>query len=126
MAFMTWAISDCKLIGQFLQLAFQMIFVWAIRIIHGGSEESVNAVRNQTSCFTRSADLPHYLRSIEIGEHAVAWFSVKSARRRHRKQWSMEKCEKGKPNKRTQGDEGDMLFHFRYSQEQQIHNGDPA
>jgi hypothetical protein len=41
--------SDRKLIGQFLQLVFQMIFAKAIRIRHRGSEESVDAVWRQFS-----------------------------------------------------------------------------
>jgi len=48
-AFITWAVSDRDLVGQFLELAFQMIFAGVIGIRHGGSEESINAVRRQSS-----------------------------------------------------------------------------
>jgi hypothetical protein len=59
--------------------------------------------------FSVSADMPNYLRSqhrVQKGERAVAWFSLKSAKMCHGKQWSMKKCEKGKPNMWTPGDEG--------------------
>ena len=46
--FITWAVSDRVLIGQFLELAFQMIFAGVIRIRHGGCEESIDAVRRQS------------------------------------------------------------------------------
>ena len=52
-----WAVSDRELIRQVLELAFQTIFTRAIWIRHGGSEESVDAVRRQFSCFTESADI---------------------------------------------------------------------
>ena len=47
--FITWAVSDCDLAVRFLELAFQMIFAGDIRIRHGGSEESIDAVRRQSS-----------------------------------------------------------------------------
>ena len=61
MAFITWVVSAHDLIGQFLQLAFQKIFAGVNGIRHGGSEESIDAVRRQaskwvTDCFTQSAD----------------------------------------------------------------------
>ena len=42
-----WVVSD--LIGQFLELAFQMVFAGVIGIRHGGSEENIDAVRRQAS-----------------------------------------------------------------------------
>ena len=61
---MMWAVSDRELIGQFLELAFQMIFAWVIGIRHGGSEERIDAVWRQstkwvTGRFTESASRPH-------------------------------------------------------------------
>ena len=55
--FITRAVSDRDLIGQFLELAFQIIFAG-----HGGSKESIDAVRRQSSKwvadrFTESADV---------------------------------------------------------------------
>ena len=60
-----WVVSHWDLIGQFLQLAFQMIFAGVIRIRHGGSKESIDAVRRQSSKwvtdhFTESADVANY------------------------------------------------------------------
>jgi len=56
-------VSDRDLIRQFLQLAFQMILAGVIRIRHDGSEESIDAVRRQSSQwvtdgFSESADVP--------------------------------------------------------------------
>ena len=59
----TWVVSNCEVLEQSLKLAFQTIFARAIKIRHGGSEESVDAVRRQFSesvadHFTGSADVP--------------------------------------------------------------------
>ena len=72
-------VSDRDLIRQFLQLAFQMILAGVIRIRHGGSEESIGAVRRQSSqwvadCFSESADVPD-LDSVprdEVVRHQVS------------------------------------------------------
>ena len=45
-ALITWAVSGRELI---FERAFQTIFAGAIRIRHGGAEESVDAVRRQIS-----------------------------------------------------------------------------
>ena len=53
-----WAVSDRELIHE---RAFQTIFAGAIRIRHGGAEESVDAVWRQISVpFPMSADIPDY------------------------------------------------------------------
>jgi hypothetical protein len=54
----------------------------------------------------------------------VAWFGLKSARKRQKKRWLTEKREKGKQSnalQRPQGDE-ETTFHFRYSQEHTTRN----
>ena len=58
--FITWVVSACDLIRQFLKLAFQRVFVGVSGIRHGGSEESIDAVRRQwvSDRFTESADVP--------------------------------------------------------------------
>ena len=87
---MMWVVSDRKLIRQFLEHVFQLIFVRAVRIRHGGSEESVDAVRRQflewvKDRFTESADVvPIKLPSSET-LHNAQWRRLalhKSARRR--------------------------------------------
>ena len=57
-ALITWAVRGRELI---LKRAFQTIFAGAVRIRHGGAEESVDAVRRQISVpFPMSADIPDY------------------------------------------------------------------
>jgi hypothetical protein len=126
-----WVICAHEAIGQSLELAFQTIFAGAVTIRHRGSAESCRWGGRQFSKwvadrFSVSADMPHYLRSqhsVQKGERAVAWLSVKSAKMCHRKQWSMEKCEKGKPNMWTPGDEGmpcSFISDIHIAQEQQM------
>ena len=81
-AFITWVVSARDLIGQFLKLAFRSIFAG---IRHGGSEESIDAVRRHTSkwvtdCFTQSADVPDRpSHSVPSKFREVKDFGVRSA-----------------------------------------------
>ena len=61
-AFIPWAVSDHDLVGQFLELAFQMIFEEVIRIRHGGSEESIDAVRRQSSKWVKRIQLTSLIK----------------------------------------------------------------
>ena len=49
MAFIRWAVSDREVVRQLVKVALQLIFAGAVRIRHGGSEERVDAVRQQFS-----------------------------------------------------------------------------
>ena len=91
-------VSTRDLIGQRLNLALQRIFAGVNGIRHGGSEESIDAVRRQSSTwvtdrFTESADVPdrpsHRIVSAS-GQQADA---KKPTGRR-----SAQKCETDKPN----------------------------
>ena len=55
--FLPWALGDRDVIRQFLKVAFQMIFAGTNRIRHGGSEESVDAVRRQFSEWVSQSQL---------------------------------------------------------------------
>jgi hypothetical protein len=89
-------VSDRDLIGQFLELAFQMVFAGVVRIRHGGSEESIDAVRRQSSKWVTDRSQSQLTYLIEVRGTALRelkWFSVKSASRRHKGWRSTERCD---------------------------------
>ena len=84
-AFLMWAFSFREVIRQFFKTPFQMICAGATRTRHGGTEESVDAVRRQFSEWvSESADVPDWW-STAFNEVNAHWLGAKSPRKRPNK-----------------------------------------
>ena len=95
-------VSTRDLIGQRLSLALQRIFAGVNGIRHGGSEESIDAVRRQSSTwvtdrFTESADVPD-TPFAPTSHRSVSASGQQAGAKKPTGRRSAQKCETDKQN----------------------------